>query len=267
LCCLGSLLRCRQRLTALDPIAFSVASISRLSFWPTSCKINATAIVVPNSIGWVNNLFLSGQFSPDDIDVIKRAGIERIISLRTEGEVEWDEKGLVEAAGIEFRNLPVAGVDSLTDEFLDQTCLILKDAEGRTLIHCGIVGRAAAVWIAHRVLNEGISIPQAEQEAAAMFPQLGSLKKRVLEYVEQRQTAGAETQDPVLRPQSVKPGINDSFLDPQLDPLQYVDRFEVESREVYESRLSGFACFTNSTRDANCRYWGRNGSLYSPVRQ
>lgn len=184
----------------------------------------------------IDNLFLSGQFAPDDLGIIKRAGIDRIISLRTEGEIEWDEKGLVEAAGIEFQSLPVAGVDSLTDEFLDQTCLILKDAEGRTLIHCGIVGRAAAVWIAHRVLNEGVSIAQAEQEAATMMPQLGSLKTRVLEYVEKRQSASPKAQDPVQRPTSVKPGINDSFLDPNLDPQQYVERFEVESREVYESR-------------------------------
>ncbi|MEW4455743.1 methyltransferase domain-containing protein [Bremerella sp. JC817] len=32
---------------------------------------------------------------------------------------------------------------------------------------------------------------------------------------------------------SVKPGINDSFLDPNLDVEQWVNRFEVESREVF----------------------------------
>ncbi len=36
--------------------------------------------------------------------------------------------------------------------------------------------------------------------------------------------------------QSVNPGINDRFLDPDLDIQEWIDRFEVESREVYHAR-------------------------------
>lgn len=36
--------------------------------------------------------------------------------------------------------------------------------------------------------------------------------------------------------QSVKPGINDRFLDPELDVEEWVGRFEVESREVFSAR-------------------------------
>lgn len=36
--------------------------------------------------------------------------------------------------------------------------------------------------------------------------------------------------------QSVKPGINDRFLDPELDVQEWIDRFEVESREVFRAR-------------------------------
>ncbi|GAA4437201.1 class I SAM-dependent methyltransferase [Bremerella cremea] len=36
--------------------------------------------------------------------------------------------------------------------------------------------------------------------------------------------------------ESVKPGINDSFLDPDLDVEQWVNRFEVESREVFHAK-------------------------------
>ena len=35
---------------------------------------------------------------------------------------------------------------------------------------------------------------------------------------------------------SVKPGINASFLDPQLDVEEYLERFEIESREVFSQR-------------------------------
>lgn len=36
--------------------------------------------------------------------------------------------------------------------------------------------------------------------------------------------------------ESVKPGINDSFLDPEMSVDDYVRRFEVESREIYVQR-------------------------------
>ncbi|MBK7405319.1 MAG: methyltransferase domain-containing protein [Phycisphaerales bacterium] len=35
---------------------------------------------------------------------------------------------------------------------------------------------------------------------------------------------------------SVRPGVNEPYLDPNLDVAQWVNRFEVESREIYEAR-------------------------------
>ncbi|QDT78215.1 hypothetical protein Mal35_16460 [Gimesia maris] len=41
---------------------------------------------------------------------------------------------------------------------------------------------------------------------------------------------------PTTPAQSVKPGINQKFLDPELDVNEWVKRFEVESREVFRGR-------------------------------
>ena len=37
--------------------------------------------------------------------------------------------------------------------------------------------------------------------------------------------------------ESIKPGINKNFLDPKLDIGEWVNRFEVESREVFSARV------------------------------
>ena len=36
--------------------------------------------------------------------------------------------------------------------------------------------------------------------------------------------------------QSVKPGINEKFLDPKLNVTEWTDRWETESREIYHQR-------------------------------
>ena len=36
--------------------------------------------------------------------------------------------------------------------------------------------------------------------------------------------------------QSVRPGINEKFLDPKLEPAEWTERFETESREIYHQR-------------------------------
>ena len=55
-----------------------------------------------------------------------------------------------------------------------------------------------------------------------------------------RSAAPAPAPAPVAaeRPASVKPGINDAFLSPDLDVDQFVQRFETESREIYVERAA-----------------------------
>lgn len=50
------------------------------------------------------------------------------------------------------------------------------------------------------------------------------------------QDAAPETTPEKASPAAPKPGLNDNFLNPQLDVSEWLQRFEIESREVYGAR-------------------------------
>ncbi len=128
----------------------------------------------------VGNIYLSGQFTPEDISEIQKAGIERVITLRTDGELKWDEQQVVEQAKLEFQSIPISGPDSISDEKFEQICVLLKGSSGKTLLHCGSATRVGCVWIAHRVLNENIPLAQARQERSKSGSTAPPLKPRRL---------------------------------------------------------------------------------------
>lgn len=183
----------------------------------------------------VGSIYLSGQFTPEDLSTIQAAGINRVISLREPNELKWNEKELVEELDLEFQSVPFQRPDSLNDEVFDQICILLKDASGKTLLHCGSANRVGGVWIAHRVLNDGIPLDQARKEAKEIGLKNAEYEAKAIEYVQKR-LAAKRPMKSSKGEDSVKPGINDGFLDPKLDPTDWVQRFEVESREIYQAR-------------------------------
>lgn len=166
------------------------------------------------------DLWLGGQFTEADIARLKAAGIQRVITLRTPGEVAWEEERKLEAAGIQFQALPIDGV--MDDGTFESMRALLKQDAGSTLLHCGSANRVAGAWIPYRVLDQGVSIDQAVAEADEIGLRNPAYRDAALAYIESQT--------------SVKEGINDSFLDPELDVDKFIGRFEVESREVYSER-------------------------------
>ncbi|MDA8564295.1 sulfur transferase domain-containing protein [Mariniblastus sp.] len=143
----------------------------------------------------LENLFFSGQFSADDLQEIKAAKVDRIITLRTDGELDWDERAAVEDAGLEFEQVPVAGADGLTDEAIDKVRGLLKDKSKPTLLHCGSANRVGGVWLTWRVLDEGVDVETAIEEAKTIGLRSPAIQKKALGYIERKQAgAGAKEQ-------------------------------------------------------------------------
>ena len=74
-------------------------------------------------------------------------------------------------------------------------------------------------------------------------------------------------QGPQPRDRSVKPGINESFLDADLDVDRMAKRFEVESREVYARRFKITRPARVGARDGARRHRRRDRAVRRPVRQ
>ena len=180
----------------------------------------------------LGDLFFSGQFTQNDIEKIKEAKIERVITLRTDGEIDWDEKAAVESAGLSFEKIPFRSPDTLTDEVFDKVRGTLKDKSQPTLLHCGSASRVGGVWLTFRVLDEGVALETALAEAKTIGLRPPFIEKAI-DYIKRQQSMSAPG---MAGEDSVKPGVNKKFVDPNLDVDSYVKRFEIESREVFVAR-------------------------------
>ena len=171
-------------------------------------------------------LFLSGQPTPEDIATLKARGIRHVITLREEGELNWDEGEIMKRAGIRFTEIPFGPPESLTPMVFREVRDILGDAgDTPTLLHCGSANRVGAVWLAHRVLDQGVSYDVALAEAKEVGLRSAGYERLARLYIVDHQDA-----------KSVRPGINDRFLQEDLKIDEWTGRFETESREVFAAR-------------------------------
>lgn len=175
------------------------------------------------------DLFLAGQFGPDDIDKLKAAGIKRVISLRTDGEIDWDQKSALDDAELEFLVFPFRDPKDLNDSVFDGVRKLLAENDKPTLFHCGSANRVGAVWMAYRVLDQDVDLETAKKEAKTVGLRTPAYEEKALEYIQRKS-------QPPKTDASGKKDINKSFRDPELDVDAFVKRFEIDNREVYAAR-------------------------------
>ncbi len=204
---------------------------------PTQASTQEDGAIQASSLGGTKNvhrlgdLIFAGQFKPDDVAKIKDEKVLRVITLRTDGEIDWDEKSAIENAGIEFVKVPFKAPETLTDEVFAEIRGLLKDDAKKTLFHCGSANRVGGVWLPFRVLDQGVDVEKALAEAKEIGLRTPFIQEKALDYIERMQAIPAMGGE-----SSVKPGVNKSFIDPNLDVDSYVKRFEIESREVFLNR-------------------------------
>ena len=196
---------------------------------PVALSIESAELGNTKNVHRSGNLYFAGQCTPDDVELMVAGKFKRVISLRTPGEIDWDEAAAIKAAGIQFIEVPFRAPDTMTDEVIERVRKLLQDKSQKTLFHCGSANRVGGVWLPFRVLDEGVELEKAIAEAKKIGLRNNGYQVRAIEYI-QSQAAKKPKEE------SVKPGINQGFKNPELNVDDYIKRFEVESREVYLCR-------------------------------
>jgi protein tyrosine phosphatase (PTP) superfamily phosphohydrolase (DUF442 family) len=93
----------------------------------------------------------------------------------------------VEQLGLTYVSVPFSKADDLTDETLDLLRKQLSGgAERPMLFHCHSGNRVGAVWLAHRVLDGGLTWEAALEEAKTVGMKPAAYEARIQRYVESR---------------------------------------------------------------------------------
>jgi protein tyrosine phosphatase (PTP) superfamily phosphohydrolase (DUF442 family) len=112
---------------------------------------------VPNASEPIPRLLTGGQPLPHHFEALKGAGLGAVLDIRDPMEPRpFDEPAVVEAAGLEYINVPVTG--NLSDEVMEELLGVLRERSDRGLLfHCASGNRVAGPMIAYLILDHGLT--------------------------------------------------------------------------------------------------------------
>lgn len=141
------------------------------------------------TIGGVLHHIVLTQPNAEELRALKDAGVDTVINLRKHSEhPDYDESAAAEKAGLAYINHPYNGSGELTPELIDAVRKTLREqsaAGKRVAIHCRTGNRVAPVWMAFRVIDEGVTLDRAQAEAQAMGLKSEEYRLTALNYIAQ----------------------------------------------------------------------------------
>lgn len=119
---------------------------------------------IPNIRQPRDNLITGGQPDATAWSHLAAQGVRTVINLRSPAEMgERDEAAEVTAAGLAYREVPVAGADDITEAKARELWSLLQRESGTVLVHCASGNRVGAL-IAIGAAKAGGLAPQAALE-------------------------------------------------------------------------------------------------------
>lgn len=92
------------------------------------------------------NLITGGQPTPAQLNALRLAGVNHVINLRSDEEMDWDEASLVRSLGMRYYSIPIAGASGLTQDNAQALDTLLQTLEqDSVLLHCASGNRVGAL--------------------------------------------------------------------------------------------------------------------------
>lgn len=120
-------------------------------------------------------VYISGQPDAAAFEELAERGVAVVVNARTPAEMEdpeevpFDEEATVLGLGMSYVWIPLGGDDHPYEPAaLDKLEDALASSDGAVLIHCLYGGRAAYLWVAHLVREQGMSLEEAMARGEAM---------------------------------------------------------------------------------------------------
>lgn len=113
----------------------------------------------------------SGQPTQAQLQAMAAAGVKHVVNLRTpEEEIDYDEKAAVEALGMQYHSIPVAGAAGINNENALKLEQVLSAAAGEpVLVHCRTGNRVGGLMaVSHFNANGNLDAAMAEGERYGM---------------------------------------------------------------------------------------------------
>lgn len=159
---------------------------------PVPCELGAI-----RKLHRVDDLYLAGQPSADDLRLAAKQGIRTVINLRTEEELTFDERAVLKELKLEYHHLPFRAPETLTDKVFDETRRLLRSEKSRpVLLHCASANRVGAVWLVTRVLDEGVHWDRALVEAKTIGLSTPAYEQKAREYIERQRASESRKANP-----------------------------------------------------------------------
>ena len=122
---------------------------------------DAALPAVPNLHVLSENILTGGQPRAADFAALKAAGVTTVINLRPESEhSDFNESQLAASLGLKYQHLPIAGAGDINTENAAQLDRLLRESDGKVLVHCASGNRVGALF-ALRAAAKGETAEQA----------------------------------------------------------------------------------------------------------
>jgi len=150
---------------------------------PPFVPLTAAELGGMHNVSFSEGWWLGSAPTPADLDLAKRRGVERVVSIQHVDERSDDLRRACGEMDLEYVEMNVRHEIGLSDRLVDRILPLFADGRS-TLLFCEDGARSAAMFAVHRAVDQGMPIDTALQEARAAGMRPGESEEWVREQVE-----------------------------------------------------------------------------------